>query len=549
MKERERAVVTGLVLLMLLLWLGFIFHHSPRFAGSFWGGMLGVTGAFFMLIPLAYLMVKRTKWLKERVTKHVSMRTLLAWHIYAGILGPILVLLHTGHKFNSLLGIMLTAMTLIVVISGFIGRYLMNRFSTEIREKKSLLKKLEAEYQQVADQLAGVSHTGMVVLPFRGILGQLAAGLFIRDYPDGSPNTSIASPSTMLRLSESIADVEFAIKTHETFKKWFGKWLKFHIVVSVVLYILLALHVWAAIHFGIRWFTPWYSSTSYYSSMLEGGAAQYRSGVSAQSQQLRNSIAAADQFSQSFGRLFKKYWHSPVVIHGIRTTVFDYAGIAREIGQPESNYSLAVRALRQVDPESLGNGDYEKTFWINVYNFGAMKMAAENYPVASITDPKISQGNPWAIKNIFVGNDRYSLVQIEKEILLEKFDDPRIVFAVSCAAVSCPDRTDEIFSAENIDQQLDEIVSRLLSNNSKGMKIEPKQKEVTLTWILKADRSLFGDGSDESLLDFVQAYTTTENRNWIEANRGDIKIEFFKHDWGLNDIALADKENKRKIAP
>ena len=45
MKEREKAIVTGLTILMLVLWLGFVFHRSPRFAGSFWGGILGVSVA------------------------------------------------------------------------------------------------------------------------------------------------------------------------------------------------------------------------------------------------------------------------------------------------------------------------------------------------------------------------------------------------------------------------------------------------------------------------------------------------------------------------
>ncbi len=57
-----------------------------------------------------------------------------------------------------------------------------------------------------------------------------------------------------LRLAESIANVEYAVKTHETFKRWFAAWLKFHIVISFILYGLLALHVWAGIHFGLRWF-------------------------------------------------------------------------------------------------------------------------------------------------------------------------------------------------------------------------------------------------------------------------------------------------------
>jgi hypothetical protein len=85
MKERERVVVSGLVVLLLILWLGFFVHSSPRFAGSLWGGVFGVTGAVLVLVPLAYMIVKRISPLKKQVTRWVSMRTLLNWHIYAGI--------------------------------------------------------------------------------------------------------------------------------------------------------------------------------------------------------------------------------------------------------------------------------------------------------------------------------------------------------------------------------------------------------------------------------------------------------------------------------
>ena len=45
MKEREPLVAGGLVTLLLVLWLGFLVHRDPRFAGSAWGGVLGVSGA------------------------------------------------------------------------------------------------------------------------------------------------------------------------------------------------------------------------------------------------------------------------------------------------------------------------------------------------------------------------------------------------------------------------------------------------------------------------------------------------------------------------
>jgi len=257
MKEKERLIVGGLVALMLILWLGFPFHHSPRFAGSLWGGMLGVAGAVLMLVPLAYMVVKRNKRLKKFVSQWVSMRTLLAWHIYAGVLGPLLVVIHSGHKYESPLGIALIGMTLLVVVSGFVGRYLMNQFSQEIREKKSMLQSLQTRYQEAQSELAGAPQQAAALQPFSGFFGRLLSGLFVHETATsagGTQLTTTPSPATLLRLSESIADVEYAIRTHEHFKTWFGKWLKFHIWISLALYALMALHIWAAIHFGLRWF-------------------------------------------------------------------------------------------------------------------------------------------------------------------------------------------------------------------------------------------------------------------------------------------------------
>ncbi len=102
---------------------------------------------------------------------------------------------------------------------------------------------------------------------------------------------------------------------------------------------------------------------------------------------------------------------------------------------------------------------------------------------------------------------------------------------------------DRIFSAEQLDEQLDDIIRTLLANLTKGLAIDEQHKVLTLSWILKADRRLFGDGSDNGLLDFVRRYAPLESRDWIDANRGKIQVKFFVHDWGLNDIALAGRDN------
>jgi predicted phage tail protein len=250
MKEREPLVVGGLVALLLALWLGFLIHTSPRFAGSAWGGVLGVSGALLMLAALAYPAVKRIRTVKAWVTRRVSMRTVLGWHMYAGLLGALLGLLHTGHKFESPLGIALTASMLLVVLSGYVGRHLMKQISLEVNEKKYLLTRLELAYRQVAGELAAHPEQVAALRPWSGFWGRLVASSF-RVFPHTAP---ILPATRALDMAESIADVEYAIKSHDTLKRWFAGWLWFHIATSVLLCLLLALHVWAGVHYGLRWF-------------------------------------------------------------------------------------------------------------------------------------------------------------------------------------------------------------------------------------------------------------------------------------------------------
>ncbi len=245
MRDRERTIVTLLVLLMLTVWLGFLLHRSPRFAGTLYGGVLGVSGTILMFVPLAaYSAVKRVQIIKRRVTGWVSMRTLLAFHIYTALLGSILVPLHTGHKFDSPLGMAQTAMVLLVVLSGFIGRYLMSHISQGLREKQQKLRGLQLGFEQMSQDLA---HQNVEHMSTRSALDRPWNWL------SGWSQTE-DSVSSVSAVAGGIADLEYSIAVHAWMKNRFQKWLRFHLVISGVLCFLLALHVWSGVYYGLRWF-------------------------------------------------------------------------------------------------------------------------------------------------------------------------------------------------------------------------------------------------------------------------------------------------------
>jgi hypothetical protein len=245
MKEREGIVVSGTVAVLLLGWLGFLLHRSPRFPGSGVGAVFGIAGAVLMLVPLAYPIAKRIPFVNARIKTHISMQSLLTVHVYAGILGPLLALIHTGHKFDSLLGMTLTAVMLLVVVSGFAVRYLLTYVNQEIKDKLLLLQTARGDLDSAWGVLEN-SPAEARALPRAPLL---AAGMasFGIELLSGGPAAEVT------RVAEGVADLEYAVRTHELFIRWFGRALKLHIALSVILYVMLALHIGAGIHFGLRW--------------------------------------------------------------------------------------------------------------------------------------------------------------------------------------------------------------------------------------------------------------------------------------------------------
>ena len=226
MDERRRLIVDAVLAGLLLLVPAFLLHSDGRFAGSLAGFALGSCAAALMLLLLIYPLAKYSKIANAVVTRLVSMRALLSFHVYAGIVAAFLAMLHTGHKFFSPLGIALMASMLIVVVTGFVGRYYLPQTAAEIREQRSRLATLRSAYDRTALVLSAVDTTA-------------------------SDTPAVNVP--LLQLVDGISDLEYAIGSHEAVKKIFMQWIGFHLVAAIVMYALLALHVAAEIYYGLRW--------------------------------------------------------------------------------------------------------------------------------------------------------------------------------------------------------------------------------------------------------------------------------------------------------
>ncbi len=170
----------------------------------------------------------------------------------------------------------------------------------------------------------------------------------------------------------------------------------------------------------------------------------------------------------------------------------------------------------------------QKAFWINAYNAFTVKLITKYYPIKSINEIGSSiqipfVNTPWDVKFIFIGKEKMDLNSIEHGQLREKFDDPRIHFAIVCASKSCPALLNEAYDPARLDQQLDNQAKTFLKDTfrNKVSATNPKISKI-FEWFQNDFTK------KESLIDFLNKYAPVK----INATA---KITYLDYDWGLNE--------------
>ncbi len=127
----------------------------------------------------------------------------------------------------------------------------------------------------------------------------------------------------------------------------------------------------------------------------------------------------------------------------------DYAGLQRD----EAQLNAYLKDLANAPFDELGRDD-KLALLINAYNAFTLKLILEHYPLDSIME--IPEDQRWEAQRWNVGGRLWSLNQIEHEQIRPKFVEPRIHFAVVCAAVGCPPLRNEAYDAARLDEQLED---------------------------------------------------------------------------------------------
>jgi hypothetical protein len=211
---------------------------------------------------------------------------------------------------------------------------------------------------------------------------------------------------------------------------------------------------------------------------------------------------------------------SEVLKQHVADGAVDYPAIKND-----KRFAEYLKALSAITPSNIKDKKERLAFWINAYNAFTIELILKNEPVKSIRDIKRGGTGPWDIVWIEIGGERYSLNQIEHEIIRKEFDEPRIHMALVCAAKSCPPLRSEAYDGERLDAQLEDNSALFLFDKSKN-----RYERETNTLFLSELFSWYGG-------DFVKKYGSAEKfalRILGAADAKPVAVKYLPYDWSLN---------------
>lgn len=235
-------VLAGLFMGLVLLLMAF---PLESFSGSIPGHMLGIAGTIMMLLALIYPF-------RKRILKKKGKQNPLMPHIYLGLVGSSLVVIHSGHKHASTIGVFIFIAMLLVVLSGIVGKMLYAKVNRSLRGHKADLEMLTQFFRDRRKT------SGLSIDACRLVVEQenLSAwdGENEDDMTGGADAADVRARCQLLgEIAEAMADKEGAIQVFSQTQKYFSFWSNVHIFSTYFLFAMIGVHVLTTVYYGLRW--------------------------------------------------------------------------------------------------------------------------------------------------------------------------------------------------------------------------------------------------------------------------------------------------------
>jgi len=246
--------------------------HAQLKPAGIWGHGLGIIGTAMVLLLLLYSA-------RKRLLLGLRFGTLRRWldiHIFFGIMGPLLITLHTAMKFGGIVSISYFSM-LAVAFSGVFGRYVYMQIPRDNRGhalgledarkhlaeiQQALVEDLDASPEAIGAIDEFASRAGATAgSKFRGILVSLGDDLSInrrarrlrRRLTGGTNPVPKDIINQVISLARESSVLQRRVVMLDSMSDLLHYWHVFHKPFAYVMLFIMVIHVGVAVAFGYTW--------------------------------------------------------------------------------------------------------------------------------------------------------------------------------------------------------------------------------------------------------------------------------------------------------
>ena len=229
----------------------------------------------------------------------------------------------------------------------------------------------------------------------------------------------------------------------------------------------------------------------------------------------------------------------------------DYGGFAASGGELDA-YLDALSAVPEAT-FSAWSQEQRLAFLINAYNAFTVQLVLTRYPdLQSIKELGTFFSSPWKKRFFDLLDGQRSLDEVEHGMIREPgaYDEPRIHFAVNCAAIGCPALRPEAFRADRLESQLEDGVRRFLSDKTRNRynsQTDTLEVSKIFRWYGEDFEPAYG-----SVRGYLAHYATLLGDTDADRRRirsQETKLRFLAYDWDLNDVPPISRTHRSKTLP
>lgn len=170
-------------------------------------------------------------------------------------------------------------------------------------------------------------------------------------------------------------------------------------------------------------------------------------------------------------------------------------------------------------------------FLANLYNASTLKLIIDHYPVKSIKDIGSVFKGPWKQPSVQLWGKTITLDDLEHTIIRPTYSEPRLHFALVCAAKGCPPLRAEAYVGERLEDQLNDQGKTFLAQK-KMNNVDAVKKQLHLSpifdWYGKdfTEKSGFVDK-------FILPFLSEADQKAVSV--GGFAVDYTAYDWTLNE--------------